>query len=151
MQHLHNRESSQIQPSVAASNFSTQTTTAQSCSSLASREADTKVHSPTLQRPPQCTENDENSRCQFPITFPGGNCGRRHSANQISNNSRLQLPTNVIGANKLPDLSAAIQLTRGRALARFESIEPLPNFTVAVRIIVAIVDACFIDINDLLG
>ncbi len=42
---------------------------------------------------------------------PGCNWGRRHSSNHISNKSRLQEPSNVMGANRLLCLSAAIQLT----------------------------------------
>jgi len=56
----------------------------------------------------------------------------------------------VIGANKLPSFRAAIQLIRERAFTRFEGIEAFPNLAVAVGIVISIIDACFIDIGDLM-
>ena len=51
--------------------------------------------------------------CQtHPIVAASNSSTQTTKVNHISNKSRLQLPTKVIGANTVPDLSAAIQLTR---------------------------------------
>jgi hypothetical protein len=73
----------------------------------------------------------------------------RHFSNHISNKSRLHEPVKVIGANNFPCLRAAIQLTRSVRVFLFESIEALPNLTVAIRVVLSVINARFIDIDNL--
>ncbi len=95
---------------------------------------------------------------------PSCSCGSRHCSNHTSNKSRLHEPTNVIGANSVLCLRAAIQLIRSVRLPNLRrfvcggiiprknrGMKALPNFAVAVRIIIPIVDEAGIDIDHLCG
>ncbi len=84
------------------------------------------------------------------MTLPGCNCGNKHCSSHISNKSRLHEPAKVIGANRFPSLRAAIQLTRESAFARFELIKPLPNLAVTIWVVFSIIDACLINIDNLI-
>jgi hypothetical protein len=112
MWHRHNHESSQIPPSAAASNCSTQTTSARSHSGLGSRVGDTKVHNVLVQQVPQWTGNDENWHCQLQLHRKAASGARDNWLATSQTSADRQPPTKVIGANRVPDLSAAIQLTR---------------------------------------